>query len=145
MIRFIRTAPDRLPTQEEEEAWDKWGYVGHSVFSLPHTRSFDEIVEDHNDQRLVDDHLPIEPEEIALHLIRLIECGLVSIVPPSSTDFLVARPAREWHEDLGNVLWWCLPVQEPPYCGTLLDHNWPGVEYFTHFTLLPEPVEVPRA
>lgn len=31
------------------------------------------------------------------------------------------RPFAEWHEDHGNVLWWRLPVSEPPYCGTPLD------------------------
>lgn len=51
----------------------------------------------------------------------------------------VARPANEWHEDLGAVLWWRFPIEEPPYCGSPLDTDWPG--YHTHFTLLviPQP------
>jgi hypothetical protein len=72
-----------------------------------------------------------------------------------------ARPIEEWNEEMGNVLWWRFPVEEPPYVGTPNDlghevviavgyphedvktytHNvggWPG--YHTHFT----PIEVPE-
>jgi hypothetical protein len=31
--------------------------------------------------------------------------------------FSVLRPAAEWHEDFGPVLWWHLPIQEPPEVG----------------------------
>ncbi len=70
-----------------------------------------------------------------------------------------ARPISEYHEDMGNVLWWKFPINEPPYCGTPLDcgravevtlsahrvdkmmraniGGWPG--YHTHFTPLPAP------
>jgi hypothetical protein len=27
----------------------------------------------------------------------------------------------EWHEDMGTVLWWKWPIEEPPYVGTPLD------------------------
>jgi hypothetical protein len=27
------------------------------------------------------------------------------------------RPAAQWHDDVGTVLWWHLPIQEPPYVG----------------------------
>lgn len=37
----------------------------------------------------------------------------------------VPKLLDEWHEDHGSVLWWLLPVQEPPYCGTPLDDDWP--------------------
>jgi hypothetical protein len=30
-------------------------------------------------------------------------------------------PAREYHEDMGAVLWWRFPVEEPPYVGSPLD------------------------
>lgn len=71
-----------------------------------------------------------------------------------------ARPQSEWHEDMGDVLWWEFPVTESPYVGTPLDlgytvelelhtqagcnprisatgqiGGWPG--YHTHFTPLP--------
>ena len=32
-----------------------------------------------------------------------------------------ARPFSEWHEDLGDVLWWKLPLAGAPYCGSPLD------------------------
>lgn len=43
-----------------------------------------------------------------------------------------ARPIDEWHEDIGPVLWWTFPIEEPPYCGTPMDGDWPG--YHTHWT-----------
>lgn len=43
-----------------------------------------------------------------------------------------ARPLDEWHEDVGNVLWWRFPINEPPYVGSPLDSDWPG--YHTHWT-----------
>lgn len=48
-----------------------------------------------------------------------------------------ARPAAEWAEEDGAVLWWRFPIEEPPYCGTPLDDDWPG--YHTHWTITPEP------
>lgn len=27
------------------------------------------------------------------------------------------RPVAEYHEDFGTVLWWHLPISEPPYVG----------------------------
>ncbi|MFD1776979.1 hypothetical protein [Paenibacillus rhizophilus] len=44
----------------------------------------------------------------------------------------IPRPIDEWHEDVGPVLWWTFPIEEPPYCGTPLDGDWP--EYHTHWT-----------
>lgn len=48
------------------------------------------------------------------------------------------RPLDEWHDDDGVVLWWRLPVNEPPYVGTPLDEDFP--DYVTHWTkvLVPE-------
>ncbi len=31
-----------------------------------------------------------------------------------------ARPFCDWHEDIGDVLWWRIPVEEPPYFGSPL-------------------------
>jgi hypothetical protein len=45
----------------------------------------------------------------------------------------VARPLDEWHEEYGDVLWWKLPVCEPPYVGCPDDDGWPD-EYYTHWT-----------
>ena len=29
-----------------------------------------------------------------------------------------ARPIDEYHEDMGTVLWWKFPIEEPPYVGS---------------------------
>jgi len=76
-----------------------------------------------------------------------------------------ARPIDEYHEDMGPVLWWKFPIEEPPYVGTPNDvgrtisvivtgtrenggyatgesyqvGGWPG--YHTHFTPIPIPAE----
>lgn len=48
-----------------------------------------------------------------------------------------AKPIDEWHEDIGDVLWWSFPIQEPPYCGSPLDADWP--DYHTHWTPIITP------
>ncbi|HHZ8250517.1 TPA: hypothetical protein ACWL7Y_002537 [Enterococcus faecalis] len=53
-----------------------------------------------------------------------------------------ARLAKHWDEDLGDCLWWNFPVEEPPYCGTPLDDDFP--KYKTHFTELYIPDEVEK-
>jgi hypothetical protein len=55
----------------------------------------------------------------------------------------VATPGEEYHEDMGAVLWWRFPIDEPPYCGGPLDDDWPG--YHTHFTPLGPMPELPEA
>lgn len=47
------------------------------------------------------------------------------------------RPLDEWHDDVGAVLWWVLPICEPPWCGDPTDSEWPG--YHTHWTPLLIP------
>lgn len=47
------------------------------------------------------------------------------------------KPIDQWGEDYGDCLWWSLPIEEPPYCGTPLDSNFPN--YVTHFTRLIVP------
>lgn len=49
----------------------------------------------------------------------------------------VARPLAEWHEDIGPVLMWRLPIVEPPHAGTPLDSDAPADA--THFTPIPVP------
>jgi len=61
--------------------------------------------------------------------------GACSCVEPP-TPQPVATPGEEYHDDLGPVLWWRFPVEEPPYSGTPNDSDWPG--YHTHFTPLPQ-------
>ena len=74
-------------------------------------------------------------------------------------ELLTLRLLAEWHEDDGEVLWWKLPITEPPYVGSPLDegvlvtikvadrdysqgiyvHGWPG--YHTHWSPIPSVVE----
>lgn len=48
------------------------------------------------------------------------------------------RPAEEYHEDMGPVLWWRIPIEDEPYVGSPLDTKWVE-DYYTHFTALPDP------
>lgn len=67
----------------------------------------------------------------------------------------VARPADEWHEDMGPVLWWTDPIDEPPHVGGQTDLGYPievhtnrgvvakgyvggGPDYHPFFTPLPD-------
>jgi len=44
--------------------------------------------------------------------------------------------ADQWFEELGNCLWWNIPVAEAPYVGTPLDNEFDPL-YLTHFSILP--------
>ena len=48
------------------------------------------------------------------------------------------RPRAEYHEDYGTVLWWTLPIEEPPMVGDNPD-EWYGEGGPTHFSPLPDP------
>lgn len=50
----------------------------------------------------------------------------------------IPKPIEEWDEDYGDCLWWSFPVEEPPYCGSPLDVDFP--DYVTHFTQLILPI-----
>lgn len=43
----------------------------------------------------------------------------------AAANLRTARSQSEWHEDIGNVLWWRWPVCEPPFCGCQWDSDWP--------------------
>jgi hypothetical protein len=84
-----------------------------------------------------------------------------------------ARPLSEWHEGIGDALWWRFPITESPYVGTPLDTGEPvtvevrrygnvgegeiGIKaramtvmvggwpgYHTHWTPMPELPENPQ-
>lgn len=55
---------------------------------------------------------------------------------------VIAHLAEKWHEDIGPILWWNFPVEEPPYCGTPLDEHFP--KYKTHFTTIDMPNEIEK-
>lgn len=55
-------------------------------------------------------------------------------------DIIEPRHISEWHEDMGDKLWWVFPIEEPPYCGSPLDSDFPNyVTHFTGFILPNEP------
>lgn len=53
------------------------------------------------------------------------------------------QPRENYHEDLGNVFWWHLPIEEPPHFGSPLNSDWQENwdEYYTHWSLVAYPVE----
>ena len=83
--------------------------------------------------------------EITEALTLLIDAAEKSSPPPdaaivercAATDALRPRPLDDWHDDIGDVLWWRFPITEPPYVGTPLDDDWPF--YHTHWTPIPVP------
>lgn len=54
-----------------------------------------------------------------------------------ANEYGEVRPLVAWHEDVGDVLWWRFPIEEPPYVGGPLDTDWPG--YHTHWSKIPVP------
>lgn len=59
-----------------------------------------------------------------------------------ASDRVAAKPADDWYEDTGPVVWWSFPVEEPAWIGTPLDDDWPG--YHTHWTPHPAAPAPPR-
>ena len=53
------------------------------------------------------------------------------------------RPLHEWHEDYGPVLWWWLPISQPPHIGTPDDDDWgwDDGDESTHWTPIIIPDE----
>ena len=49
--------------------------------------------------------------------------------------------AENWFIELGTVLWWKCPIDEPPYAGTPLDVDFEK-DYYTHFSLLPNVKDI---
>lgn len=67
---------------------------------------------------------------------------LVEQIEEPQAEKVGARLAEHWHEDIGPVLWWNFPVEEPPYCGTPLDEHFP--KYKTHFSMIDMPNEIEK-
>ena len=67
------------------------------------------------------------------HVVDLARAVLARWGRPAAAP--VAIPGEKYHEDMGPVTWWRLPVDEPPWVGTPNDSDWPG--YHTHFTPAP--------
>jgi len=49
-----------------------------------------------------------------------LECAIAAA---DVDDLHRPRPFCDWHEDLGDVLWWRMPIEEAPYVGSPLDHG----------------------
>lgn len=49
-------------------------------------------------------------------------------------NLFTPRPLEQWHEDMGDCLWYKFPIDESPYVGSPLSDDWP--DYHTHFTPL---------
>lgn len=65
----------------------------------------------------------------------LAEVGALTATVAERDAERVVRELDDWSDAEGCVLWWRLPVDEPPYVGTPGDSDWPG--YHTHWTRLP--------
>lgn len=72
----------------------------------------------------------ISPDSQAVYEIEAARCVQIH-------DFhrYTLRSIKSWHEDDGDVIWFRLPIEEAPWCGTPFDSNWPG--YHTHWCPLP--------
>lgn len=53
-------------------------------------------------------------------------------------------PRDTYYYVFGDVLWWRLPVNAPPWVGTPSDSSWPD-DYYTHYSFLPENADVLKA
>lgn len=87
--------------------------------------------------------------EEQLYSVRCTRCETVTLVKARNPYAaagkvgIIARPAEEYHEDHGAVLWWHFPIEEPPEVGTpdCCDRYGNPVisEYHTHWTPIPIP------
>lgn len=91
-------------------------------------------------------HFPKESQGYAANEARIIAYNIainkLEQIEEPKPEKVEARLAEHWHEDIGDVLWWNFPVEEPPYCGTPLDEHFP--KYKTHFTTIDMPTEIEK-
>jgi len=95
--------------------------------------ALNEAVEKHACGEYTVGYHDIKHPDVAEAIVRAVIAAWSAAQP-----YLEARPYNEWHEDIGNVLWWRFPIEEPPYAGTPLDDAWTD-KYYTHFSLIPIP------
>lgn len=91
-------------------------------------------------------HFPKESQGYAANEARIIAYNIainkLEQIDEPQAEKVGARLAEHWHEDIGPVLWWNFPVEEPPYCGTPLDEHFP--KYKTHFSMIDMPNEIEK-
>jgi hypothetical protein len=96
------------------------------------------------EQRLkeaVEEHLP-DMMPVTRALMKRTLSTIYPDIPAPTTEIkqqFAVRPLDEWHEEMGDMLWWMFPIQEPPYCGNPLDSDWS--DCYTHWT----PFVIPAA
>jgi hypothetical protein len=104
----------------------------------PNTHAYEQLKQSHDEWRMLAMHNYGVAKAAEGRERKLID--IMHIIAFESDDEktqITARPIDEWHEDLGDVLWWTFPVNEPPYCGSPMDVDWP--DYHTHWT----PIVIP--
>ena len=57
-----------------------------------------------------------------------LDCGAGHAISACLEHLHTPRPLADWREDMGDVLWHLMPIQEPPHCGTPIDTGWPYFE-----------------
>lgn len=91
-------------------------------------------------------HFPKGSQGYAANEARIIAYNIainkLEQIDEPQAEKVEARLAEHWHEDIGPVLWWDFPVEEPPYCGTPLDEHFP--KYKTHFSMIDMPTEIEK-
>ena len=78
---------------------------------------------------------PNQPVPLIAHPAALEEAGFEAV----RREACDPRPLADWHEDMGDCLWWRFSVEEAPYVGCPRCSDWPG--YHTHWTAIIVPNE----
>jgi hypothetical protein len=101
-------------------------------------------------ERVLDECIGLSYDQLGANLDRdyakaaaIIVADRRAAVAKALEPYVTPQPRDTWEEEDGPVLWWLLPVSEPPYCGTPLDDDFP--EYMTHWTQCPEPLTAAQA
>lgn len=113
--------PETAPEWDATSGWIEEG--GHAAFGRQH-----EYSDDQESDGADVDAAYIKALDPTTVLALVAECRELR-------ELQTVRHIDEWHEDFGAVLWWKQPVNEPPYCGTPLDSDWPG--YHEHWSPVP--------
>lgn len=82
------------------------------------------------------------PAEVAVHRDEVYEqihrnrSGDGKAGNHSLRNLITVYPAKDWHEELGDVLWWRFPIKEAPYIGSPLAGDFPA-DFVTHWSFVP--------
>lgn len=70
------------------------------------------------------------------HLGLIGTCARLKEAEATIRRFTSLHPIEDWDYDDCDVLWWKLPIEEPPYIGRPDEHGFPSG--YTHWSRLPE-------